>query len=68
MIRAVLLALTAAMLLCMWLDRPQPVKTVQVDYCVITYRAAARDQHGGLHIVWTKGWGPCSELDRYEEI
>lgn len=68
MIRAVLLALTAAMLLCLWLDRPAPVKSVQVDYCVVSYRAAAKDQYGGVHIIWTKGWGPCSELDRYENI
>lgn len=66
MIRAILLALTAAMLLCMWLDRPQPVKPVQTDYCVISYRAIARDERGGRHIVWTKGWGLCTELDRYE--
>jgi hypothetical protein len=66
MIRAAVLALTAAMLFCMWLDRPTPVKSVQVDYCMITYRAAAIDQRGDTHIIWTKGWGPCSQLDRYE--
>jgi hypothetical protein len=68
MVRAVLLALTAATLLCLWLDRPTPVKSVQVDYCVISYRALARDQFGLPHIVWTQGWGPCSQLDRFENI
>jgi hypothetical protein len=68
MIRAAILAITAATLFCMWLDRPKPVISVQTQYCVITYRAAAKDQLGGVHIIWTKGWGLCSELDRYEEI
>jgi hypothetical protein len=44
----------------------EPVKTVQVDYCWISYRAQAVDQYGLPHIVWTKGFGPCSQLDRYE--
>jgi hypothetical protein len=68
MVRAIILALTAATLLCLWLDRPTPVKSVQVDYCVISYRALARDQFGFPHIIWTQGWGPCSQLDRYENI
>jgi hypothetical protein len=68
MVRAIILALTAATLLCLWLDRPTPVKSVQVDYCVISYRALARDQFGLPHIIWTQGWGPCSQLDRYENI
>jgi hypothetical protein len=66
MTRVVILALTVAMLIGMWLDRPSPVKTVQVDYCWISYRAQAVDQYGLPHIVWTKGFGPCSQLDRYE--
>lgn len=66
MIRAVILALTAATLICMWLDRPAPIKTIQVDYCWISYRAQAVDQYGLPHVVWTKGFGPCSQLDRYE--
>jgi hypothetical protein len=38
------------------------------DYCWISYRAQAVDQYGLPHIVWTKGFGPCSQLDRYENI
>lgn len=68
MIRAAILAVTAAVLLGMWLDRPAPVKSVQVDYCVISYRAQAFDQFGIPHIIWTQGYGPCSQLDRYENI
>lgn len=43
-----------------------PVKTVQVDYCWISYRAKAVDQFGLPHIIWTSGFGRCSDLDRYE--
>jgi len=46
---------------------PIPLRPlVQVDYCLISYRAQAVDQYGLPHIVWTKGFGPCSQLDRYE--
>ena len=68
MIRILILAMTAATLTAMWLDRPQPVKTSHVDYCVISYRAKAVDHFGIPHIVWTNGWGLCSQLDRYENI
>jgi hypothetical protein len=68
MIRVTILALTAAILLCLWLDRPTPVKSVQVDYCVISYRAQVFDRLGQPHTIWTKGYGLCSELDRYEDI
>jgi len=45
-----------------------PVKAVQVDYCVIDYPAAARDAAGEWHYGWAHGYGPCSLLDRYENI
>ena len=66
MIKAMLIAFAIATLICAFIDQPIKIKPVQVDYCVISYRAVARDQYGGAHIVWTKGWGLCSELDRYE--
>jgi len=66
MIRAALIAFALAVLVCAFIDQPKPVKTVQVDYCWISYRAKAVDQFGLPHIVWTSGFGPCSLLDRYE--
>ena len=60
MTRAVIIAATAAILICMYLDRPQPVQAVEVKYCA--------------QPVWNR-WGVkigemfvlCSDLDRYEE-
>ena len=66
MIRAILITFALSVLIYAYLDRPKPVKSVQVDYCMISYRALARDQFGLPHIVWTSGFGPCSLLDRYE--
>jgi hypothetical protein len=44
-----------------------PVKPLaRVDYCWISYRARATDQHGIPHIIWTNGFGRCADLDRYE--
>lgn len=68
LIRSIILAATAVALVCLWLDRPAPVKAVQVDYCVIDYPAAARDAAGEWHYGWAHGYGPCSLLDRYENI
>jgi hypothetical protein len=68
MIRAVILAATLAALLCLYLDQPTPVKAVQIDYCVIDEHFAAKDELGRWHRFWAKGYGPCSRLDRYENI
>lgn len=46
--------------------KPPVKKLVQTDYCWISYRAQAIDQYGLPHIVWTKGFGRCADLDRYE--
>jgi hypothetical protein len=67
-IRAAMIAFALAVLIYALIDQPKPVKSVQVDYCMISYRALARDQFGLPHIIWTQGWGPCSLLDRYENI
>ena len=66
MIKAMLIAFAVATLICAFIDQPIRPKPVQVDYCWIAYRAAAKDEFGGVHIIWTRGWGPCSQLDRYE--
>jgi len=66
--RGILVAFALAVLAYAFFDQPKPVKAVQVDYCMISYRALARGQFGLPHIIWTQGWGPCSQLDRYENI
>lgn len=53
--------------------RPAPVVVHQIDYCVISERAAARDAFGEWHFGWATGYGPCSkngfqQADRYENI
>ena len=69
MIRAVILAATIAALCCLWQDRPKPIASVQVDYCVITYPAAGKDPvTGELMFGWTRGYGPCSLQDEYRNI
>jgi hypothetical protein len=65
--RAIILALTFATVLCLWLERPSPAPSYpNVQYCVIAYKALARDQLGNAHKIWVQGYGPCSQLDRYE--
>ena len=66
MIRAVIVAATIATLVSIWLDQPTHVKPVQVDYCQITVRAAAKDPKGKWRFFWGDTYGPCSHLDRYE--
>jgi hypothetical protein len=68
LIRAMLIAFAIATLICAFIDQPAPVKTTQVDYCVVTYKRAAKDERGVVHFGWAKGWGPCTDLDRYEFI
>lgn len=52
MIRDLILTITILCIVYIAAHQPPPVKTVQVDYCVITFKAAR----------------PCSLLDRYENI
>jgi hypothetical protein len=67
-IRAIILAAALAALFCIYLDRPQPVKAAQVDYCVIDEHYVAKDELGRWVRFWGKGYGPCSKLDRFENI
>lgn len=67
MMRDLILTLTILALVFIFAHQPAPVKTVQTDYCVITYKAAGKDLLGNWHIGWAKGYGPCSQLDRYEQ-
>jgi hypothetical protein len=62
--RSIILAAALAALFCLYRDRPKPVK----DYCVIDEHFAAKDELGRWRRFWGKGYGPCSRLDRYENI
>jgi hypothetical protein len=66
MIRAVIVAATIAALIALWIDRPKPVKSVQVDYCKVTVRAAVKDDAGEWQFGWAHIYDTCSLLDRYE--
>lgn len=68
MIRAIIFSATVATLICLWQDRPAPVQHVQVDYCWQDVYAAAKLGNGEWMKLWTKGYAPCSQLDRYEYI
>jgi hypothetical protein len=69
MTRALILVATITIFVCLLLDRPKPVKSAQVvPYCVITYPAAVKDAQGNWHKGWARGYGPCSQLDRFENI
>ena len=68
--RDLILTLTAVALVYVADNWPKPVKPVEtVPYCIIDFPT------GRIHPLtgeWQKGWGrgygPCTLLDRYEEI
>ncbi len=66
MIRAIILAATAATLITMYLDRPKPVQAVEVKYCPIIEKTAAKDRLGRWQVFWAEKFGPCDLMDRYE--
>lgn len=68
MTRAVIVAATIAALIALYRDRNPPSRMVQVDYCPVTVRGAAKDDDGEFHFFWTDIYRPCSELDRFENI
>lgn len=65
--RDAILTLTLLACIFLWANQPTAVKKVQVDYCVIGMHAAGYDKEHKLHRFWTYGYGPCSQLDRYEQ-
>jgi hypothetical protein len=67
-IRDLILTLTLLAVIFVAAHQPAPVKTVQVDYCVITYRAAGKDESGQWHFGWARGYGPCYLQDIYRNI
>lgn len=68
MIRAVIFSATISALLCMYLDRPKPVKVVQTDYCMVDKRVAGKDDMGRWRFAWGKMYAPCSQQDIYRNI
>ena len=69
MIRAaVVLAIVAAASTSIYLNRPKPAVVSLVPWCVITERAAAKDELGNWHFGWSEGFGPCFLQDKYREI
>lgn len=61
MIRAIILAATAASLLCLYVDRPKPVLAGNVPYCWQPEWNVWEDVVGGRFL-------PCSEQDTYRYI
>lgn len=81
MTRAIILSATIAALICMYLDRPRPIQTVETKYCLQDIHVAERQvlimpdgrpviKDGKLverwQKLWAKGYAPCSQMDRYE--
>ena len=68
MIRDLILTLTILALIGIAANQSH-IKTVQVAYCVIDYKAAGKHPITGETVTgWARGYGPCSFLDRYEFI
>lgn len=59
--------LSTILILIYWAaHQPNPVEVVEVKYCQINFRAAYKDENGEWVKVWARGYGLCSEMDRYE--
>jgi hypothetical protein len=65
-VRCLILLLTILALVFHFSHQPAPVKVNHVAYCWIQYKAAIKDLLGHWHNGWAQGFGPCSQLDRYE--
>lgn len=66
--RAIIISATIAALFAVWKDQPKPIISPVVPYCVVTERAAAKDELGQWHYGWSRGYGPCYLQDEYKEI
>lgn len=62
-----IIAATLAILIGMWANRQIPIKPVKVDYCFMEFPGSDR-RVDGEHSMWIQGYGPCSALDRFENI
>jgi hypothetical protein len=66
--RCLVLLLTILALVYMAANQPKPVRAVEVKYCSdVIYWKWAEAEWGRKVKLWYLGWGPCSEMDRYEE-
>jgi hypothetical protein len=66
--RSLVLLLTILALIYMAANWPRPVEVVETKYCVIDFPAAYKDRDGKWVKVWGRGYGLCSEMDRFEFI
>jgi hypothetical protein len=66
--RIFILLVTICLLIAMAADTMPKTRLVQTDYCVITFRGAAKDDSGKMHFGWAQGYGPCNLQDKFFEI
>lgn len=70
--RVVILMSTAIALIYIFSHQPQPaplrVEAVVLPYCEIDFPSAYKNRHGKWEFGFGHSWGPCSLMDRYEEI
>lgn len=64
--RSLVLLLTILALIYMAANRPQPVEVVEVRYCPVNYWTWM-EVDGRRVRYWHKMYGPCSDMDRYED-
>lgn len=67
-VRDAILTVTILALIYIADNHPRPIKSAQVDYCVIEYKAAGKDLFGNVVTGWAKGYGPCKLQDKFFEI
>ena len=65
--RSLVLLLTILALIYMAANRPQPVEVVEVKYCPVMYWTWVEGADGRSVKLWHKMYGPCSDMDRYED-
>ncbi len=59
------LVLTILAIIFLAAHRPPPSRMVEVPYCVVDKRMAAKDQFGRLHFFWGEQYAPCNQQDRF---
>lgn len=67
-IRGGILAVTICLIIFAIDNQPRPVKSAEVAYCVVTYKAARKDLMGEYEFGWAKGYGPRSLQDIFRNI
>lgn len=62
--RDLILTLTLLACIFLWVHQPSKVKTAEVPYCVVTYKAT---DHLGQPF-WYQTYGLCSDQDIFRDI